>query len=65
MNGESYSIQNIKYTTYITTSTPSQQGSFIGQSSTPYGWYIRLNGTDVYVLVVSFSSFVGKVMTKL
>ncbi|KIM56568.1 hypothetical protein SCLCIDRAFT_237498 [Scleroderma citrinum Foug A] len=50
MNGGAYSIQNVEYSTYISTSTPTEESSLVKQSSTPYGWSIRLNGTDQYVI---------------
>lgn len=41
-----YTIQSVQYNTYVSTATPTEEGTFVGQSSMPYYWNIKLNATD-------------------
>ena len=42
-----YTLQNVQYNTYISTTTPTELDSLVQQSSTPFYWSIRLNVTNL------------------
>ncbi|KAF8551581.1 hypothetical protein OG21DRAFT_257870 [Imleria badia] len=53
LSNSTYSVKNLAYNSYISTTTPNQQSSMLLQSQTPYGWYMNEVNSTAYGIILT------------